>query len=68
MPNSRFAFARTTLKVRLVTICAALIASGSVLGTVLVLFDSASDAATNAQANARSTKLAAVSPSGAGRR
>lgn len=68
MPNSRYAFARPTLKVRLLTLCTALIASGSVLGTVLVLFDSAGDAATIAQANARSTKVAAASPSGVGTR
>lgn len=70
MSNSRYAYARPTFKVRLATICTALIASGSVIGTVLVLFDSAGDTATIAQAKAKSTKLAvaAASPRGAVRR
>ncbi len=70
MSNSRHTFAGTTLKGRLITLCAALVASGSVLGTVLVLFDSAGDAAKMAQAAAAPTKVAvaAVSARGSSRR
>ncbi len=58
MPNSRHTFSRTTLKVRLVALCFALIASGSVLGSVLMLFDAAGDASKVAQAIATPTKSA----------
>lgn len=70
MSNSRYAYAPPTFKVRLATICTALIASGSVLGTVLVLFDSVGDTAATTEARTKSTKVAvaAASPRGAVRR
>lgn len=70
MSNSHANFARTTLKVRLVTLCAACIASAGVLGAVLTLFDSAGDAAKIGQANLGPTKvaLATASTHASGRR
>jgi hypothetical protein len=70
MSNTRLTYAGTTLRVRLIALCAALVASWSVLGTVLVLFDGASDATSMAQAPVKATKvaLATPAPQAAGRR